>query len=370
MLRSLIMRLYTTLLAILVLLLSCQNTGNDKRVKPQRKDITESVYASVKVIPAITYHSQPTHSGIIEAVYVTEGTLVEKGQALFKIKPTIDIEGQLANATINVEEAKSNYLGHNNLLNNIQLEIQSTKDNLSLDAMNLRRQERLLAQNIGKKADYEQLKLKVLTTQKQLEILQQQLSQTKANLQANYKKALNTIRTEQQQLEDLTVLSKMDGRIYAIHKETGDFISTQEEFAEIGTADQFKIEMDIDEVDITKIEVGDSVLIVLNAYTEAVFLAKISKIAPKKDDLTQTFRVESTFTELPPKLYYGLAGEANIIVSKRSKALVIPAAYLMANDQVLTEQGAISVKVGKKNLEFVEILSGIDTATSLIKPKD
>lgn len=368
--RTFIMRVYTVLLTMLVLIFSCQNTGSDKGVKPQRKDITESVYASVKVVPAITYHPQPLRSGIIEAVYVTEGTLVAKGQALFKIKPTIDVEGQLANATINMEEAKSNYLGQNNLLNNIQLEIQTTKDNLSLDSINLQRQERLLAQNIGKKADYEHLQLKVLNTQKQLEILKQQLSQTKANLEANYKKALNTIRTEQQQLADFTVLSKMDGRVYAIHKETGDFISTQEKFAEIGTADQFKIEMDIDEVDITKIEVGDSVLIVLNAYPEAVFLAKISKIAPKKDDLTQTFRVESTFTELPPRLYYGLAGEANIIVSKRSQALVIPATYLMANNKVLTADGAISVKVGMKNLEFVEILSGIDTATSLIKPKE
>lgn len=364
------MRLSITLLAIISLLLSCQNTGRDLPVKPQQKDITESVYASAKVVPTVTYFPQSLRSGIIKDVYVKEGELVEKGQVLFEIQPTIDAKAQLTNATINLAEAESNYRGQNNLLKNIQLEIETTKDNLSLDALNLNRQERLLAQNIGKKADYDQLKLKYLNTQKQLEGLEQKLIQTKTNLEANYKKALNSIRTEKQQLADFTVRSKIDGRVYTIHKQAGDLISTQETFAEIGTADAFKIEMDIDEVDITKIEIGDSILIVLNAYQEQVFVANISKIAPKKEDLTQTFRVEGHFKELPPKLYYGLAGEANIIVSKRSGALVIPSAYLMANDRVLTTEGEKVVKIGRKNLEFVEILSGIDTATNLIKPKE
>ncbi|GAB5552267.1 MAG: efflux RND transporter periplasmic adaptor subunit [Saprospiraceae bacterium] len=364
------MSAYFICLLIALSLLSCQNQENNSWIKPQNRDITESVYASVRVIPKVTYQVQSVRSGIIKHVYVDEGAVVEKGQALFQIDPSIDVEAQLANATINLEEAKSNYLGQNNLLNNIQLEIQTTKDNLSLDSINLKRQERLLAQNIGKKVDYDQLKLKYTSTQKQLEILEQKLSQTKISLASNYKKALNTIRTEKQQLADFTILSKMDGRVYTINKEAGDLINAQEKFAEIGSIDQFEIEMDIDEVDITKIELGDSVLLILNAYPEEVFLAHISAIAPKKEEITQTFRVRSIFMEPPPKLYYGLAGEANIIVSKRSNTLVIPAAYLMGNNKVMTAQGEKTVKIGVKNLEFVEILAGIDTATNLIKPQE
>jgi hypothetical protein len=79
--------------------------------------------------------------------------------------------------------------------------------------------------------------------------------------------------------------------------------------------------------------------------------------------------VEAEFKELPPKVYYGLSGEANIVVSTRDNAIVIPAEYLLGDNKVLTEEGEKSVQVGIKNLKFAEILSGIDTTTSLLKPE-
>ena len=97
-------------------------------------------------------------------------------------------------------------------------------------------------------------------------------------------------------------------------------------------------------------------------------MVTLSKIFPKKNDISQTFRVEGEFIKHPPKLYYGLAGEGNIVVSKRSNALIIPTEYLMPNNMILTNDGEISVTTGMKNLEFVEILSGIDTNTVIIKP--
>ena len=261
-------------------------------------------------------------------------------------------------------------MGNNNLLKNIQLEIKTIKEQVSLDSINFKRQERLWSQNIGRKSDLDQFKLKYQTSQKQLDILEQKLVQTKTNLKNNYKKALTKTKTEKSQLADYTVRSEIAGKVYFINKEVGDFISSQERFAEIGSDDKFKLEMDIDEVDITKIELGDSVLILLDAYANQIFVATVNKIFPKKDDITQTFRVESGFKELPPKLYNGLAGEANIIVSRRNNTLVIPAEYLLPNNKVMTTDGERNIKVGLKNLEFVEILSGIDTTTTIIKPSE
>ncbi len=364
------MNKYFTLIIIALVVYSCQKNQNAPRIKPKTSNITESVYASIKVRPEISYYPQPIRSGIIKKINVQEGDLVEKGKILFQISPTAEVTSQLTNAQINLQEAKSNYLGNNNLLNNIELEIKNVKEQLALDSINFKRQERLWAQNIGRKTDYDQSKLKFNTSQKQLDILVQKLAQTKTNLENNYKKALSKTNTEKSQLADFTIRSEIEGKVYLINKEVGDFISSQERFAELGSSDQFKLEMDIDEVDITKIEIGDSVLIILDAYVDQVFVATVSKIFPKKDDITQTFRVESSFLELPPKLYNGLAGEANIIVSRRNNTLVIPSDYLLPNDKVLTEDGEKKVQVGLKNLEFVEILSGIDTTTTILKPSE
>lgn len=355
---------------VILTALSCQNKNKGDNLQPTTSDVTESVFASVKVRPEVSYFPQPIRSGIIKNIFVQEGELVEKGEILFQISPTAEIKSQLTTAEINLQEAKANYLGNNNLLNNIHLEIKTVKEQLSLDSINHQRQARLWAQNIGRKADFDQSKLKYQTTQKQLDILQQKLAQTQTNLKNSYKKALSKTQTEKSQLADFTVRSKIDGRVYALNKEVGDFISSQEQFAEIGSAEKFKLEMDIDEVDITKIELGDSVLIILDAYPDQIFVATVHTIFPKKDDVTQTFRVESNFRQLPPKLYNGLTGEGNIIVARRNNTLVIPAEYLMPNNKVMTTDGEKTIKVGLKNLEFVEILAGVDSTTTLIKPSE
>jgi HlyD family secretion protein len=355
---------------ILSSFLACKNNDSQNEAKPKNSTITESVYASVKVTPEVSYSAQTIRPGIIEKIFVKEGDLVSKGQVLFQIKPNSDINGQMANAKISLEEAKLNYLGQNSLLKNINLEIATTKQQLKLDSINFKRQERLNAQNIGTKLDFDQIKLKYENTKQQLALLNQKLKQSKNSLESNYKKALNASSTTFSELADYKIRSKIDGKVFSLNKEEGDFISAQEVFAEIGSSEQFKIEMDIDEVDITKIELGDSVLILLDAYVGEVFLAKVDKIFPKKNDISQTFRVESVFMQQPAKLYYGLSGEGNIVVSQRKNTLVIPTEYLLPNNKVLTADGEKSVTVGLKNLEFVEILSGIDTTTSLIKAKE
>lgn len=362
------MKRFSTLLFLFLLTLSCQNKGNKDKIYPQKSDITESVYASVKVTPTVSYYPQPLRSGIIEKIFVREGDLVKKEQILFQIVPNNSINSQLADAQINLNEAKSNFSGENSLLNNIALEIKNAKDQLILDSINFKRQQRLSAQNIGKKVDFDQIKLKYESTKNQVSILEQKYSQTKNTLENNYQKALNYSKTGKIDLDDFAIKSKIDGKMYSINKEEGDFISAQEKFAEVGSYEIFKLEMDIDEVDITKIRLGDTVIIILDAYENELFLATVSKIFPKKNDISQTFRVESEFIEQPSKLYYGLSGEANIIISKRKNTLTIPTEYLMPNNKVSTSEGEKTVSVGIKNLEFVEILSGIDASTLLLKP--
>jgi HlyD family secretion protein len=357
------------LLSVFLLIgVSCNFQNNEEKIKPRITDITESVYASVTVRPADSYFPQPTRSGIIQEIFVEEGDIVEEGQVLFRIAPAAEVNNRLTTAELNLKEAKANYIGETNLLLNIESELASVKQQLALDSINFQRQKRLWAQKIGKEVDLDRAKLAYEATRNQFDILQKRYAQTLINLESNYKKALSQVKAERSQIGDFVVRSAIDGKVYSVQKEVGELISSQEQFAEIGSADHFVIEMDIDEVDITKIELGDTVIIALDAYPNEVFTAKTSRIAPKKDDVTQTFRVESLFVQTPPKLYNGLSGEASIIVANRKNALVIPSEYLIAGNKVLTPEGERKVKPGLKNMEFIEILSGIDTATFVIKP--
>ena len=355
---------------IILFVTSCNSKDKEEDIKPTLRNITETVYASVKVQPELSYFPQPMRSGIIKEVFVKEGDTVIQGQELFHISIPANAENKLNNAKLNLNEAEANYKGRNNLLLNIESDIQAVKRQLVLDSTNFKRQERLWDQRIGKKIEYDRAKLTFENTQNQLYVLIQKKEQTIINLRNNYQRALSQTKTEYSDFADYTLRSEINGVIYSLNKEVGDFIGTQEKFAEIGSTKEFIVTMNIDEVDITKIHLQDSVVILLDAYPKKVFLAKVTKIYPKKDERTQTFRVESRFLPPIPQLYNGLSGEANIMVDKRKNTLVIPSTYLLTDNKVLTPEGEVSVKVGIKNLEFVEILSGIDTSTTLLLPSE
>jgi HlyD family secretion protein len=125
----------------------------------------------------------------------------------------------------------------------------------------------------------------------------------------------------------------------------------------------------IDEVDIASVSPGQLIYITLDAYKDQVFEASLTKIYPLKDTRTQTFQVEGRFNKEPPTLFAGLSGEANIVLTEKKNAMTIPLNYLMQGKKVKTEQGEILVETGISNMSFVEILSGIDTSTVLLKPE-
>ena len=345
---------------------SCKNPK--ATTKPTLMDITESVYATVSVSPEVLYAPHAKRSGIIEEIWVEKGDTVQKGDLLFVIS-TAEEDKQLVDAYLDLAQAKANFTGKENLLKNLKLEQGIVRQQLLLDSVNFKRQERLWSQNIGSKIELDKAKITYESTLTKYEALQEQYGQTERNLENSYQKALNRVARERTFLNEFSVRSEIEGRVYDIFKEAGELIGPQEPFGEIGSASRFNIDMEVDEFDIVNVSVGDTAIISLDAYPGETFEATITRIFPKKDKATQSFSVEGKFIHTPPQLYNGLSGEANIIVAKRKNILTIPTEYLTSNGSVLTPDGEIRVNLGVKNLEFVEICAGIDSSTVILKPK-
>ncbi len=346
------------------LLYSCQETA--ETTQPNIMQMTESVYASVTVKPENFYHSFVARPGIIQKIYVKEGDLIEKGQLLMKVAAAQQ-NFITNNAALTVNKAKDNYLGKTTLLANINDEIALLQKQIVIDSSNYNRQKRLWAQNIGSLSQLEGAALKLELSIGQLETLNKRFKQTELDLKNSYEKSINVLQLEKTATEDFRVKSKIDGKVYAILKEEGELIAQQEVFAQLGSSDQFMLEMSIDEVDIVRVKVEDEVIVSLDAYPAETFEARITKIYPLKEERTQTFTVECVFTQQPPILYAGLSGEANIVLSRREQVLTIPADYLLEENKVMTKTGLVEVETGLQNFEYVEILAGLDTATIIQK---
>jgi multidrug efflux pump subunit AcrA (membrane-fusion protein) len=330
----------------------------------QKRSIIESVYASVVIQPDSLYEAYSIVSGILDQNLVEEGGLVKRNQNIIEIinnTPKLNAE----NSKLAYDLAVKNYKGSSAILNSIKDEIAAAELQCQNDSINYFRQANLWKQNIGSKTQYDSQKLKYQLSKNTLNLLKSKLTQTENELRTAVEQTQNTYKSTLSTSKDFTIKSNMDGKVYALYKEPGEIVSTREPLASIGSASNFIIEMLVDEVDIVKITLGQKVVIHLDAYGEKVFEAEASKIYPKKDKRNQTFLVEAVFNNPPNKLYPGLSGEANIIIAKNENALTIPKSFLVNNNQVLTDNGLISVELGLENMEYVEIVSGLDESTTI-----
>lgn len=347
-----------------IILVSCSK--QQQKIRPVEQSMTESVYASVTIQPDSLYQVYATVSGILDLNLVEEGDLVSANDHLFQIinnTPKLNSE----NAKFALDLAKENYNGSAAILKGIQDEIEAAKLKYSNDSISFFRQKNLWDQQIGSKAEYDTKKLNFELASNQLKLLKSRYNRTKNELETAIKQAQNNYRTANITTEDFTIDSKINGKVYALYKEPGEMVTSSEPLAAIGSAKRFIIELLVDEVDIVRIQNGQEVLVHLDAYEDAVYKGKVTKIYPKKDERNQTFTVEAIFEHPPKVLYPGLSGEANIIIAQKNKVLTIPKTYVTDGNQVKTDQGLITIELGLQNMEYVEVRSGIDKDTYLYK---
>ncbi|RYC50071.1 efflux RND transporter periplasmic adaptor subunit [Flagellimonas olearia] len=349
------------------LLFSCNHTSD--KTYPKKMSLTESVYASATVQPDSLYQAYSIVMGILDKVWVEEGDAVAKGDRILQITNTSP-ELNRKNAELSLRLARENYSGSAAVLKGIEDEIQAAELKLKNDSINYFRQKNLWDQNIGSKVEYDTRKLAYELSQNSLSLLKQKYDRTKNELATQVQQAENTYKSSLTTSEDFTVVSKIDGKVYAIYKNPGEIINTVEPVAAVGRSDKFIVELLVDEVDIVKVKNDQKVYITLDSYGEDVFEAKVDKIYPRKDESSQTFMVEAIFVNPPPTLYPGLSGEGNIVIAQKEEALTIPKEYLIGASRVLTDDGEKDITIGLQNMEMVEVLDGITENTAIYIPEE
>ena len=156
--------------------------------------------------------------------------------------------------------------------------------------------------------------------------------------------------------------------VYGISKLVGEMATPQLPIAIIGNANEFYVEMQVDEYDISKMSAGQKVYITMDSYKDKVFEAVVTKIYPLMNLKLKSFKVDATFTNKPDNLFPNISAQANIVIQVKEKAMIIPRSYLIDNEYVyLKNKEKRKVKVGLMDYEKVEILSGISVNDELVK---
>ncbi len=351
---------------ISLILFSC--SSNRESTKPKRQTIVNTVYSSVIIEPLNLYQVNSTLSGNIENILFQEGELVKKGDVLFTLSNNTNRLNQ-QNARLNYQFLVDSYQGRSNALEELKLSYSSAKLGVQNDSVNARRFQNLFAQNACSRVEMEKATLAAQVSKTHLKAIHQSILRKESELKNQVGQSKNNLQISEIKTSDGIITSNIDGKLFQLFKQKGEYVSLQESIAILGDKNNFVLKMLIDEVDIPKIKLGQQVWVELEAYKGKVYEAKVTKIAPKMNEKTQTFELEALFKIAPPKLYMGLTGEGNIVIHSKQKALVIPREYLHPGNKVETVNGLVSVVIGLANWELVEILSGISENTQLFKPQ-
>ena len=124
----------------------------------------------------------------------------------------------------------------------------------------------------------------------------------------------------------------------------------------------------MDEVDISKVQVGQAVRITIDAYPGRSFPGKVTRVAPYVLDVQEqnrTFEVEAEFADsaFSRKLPHGTSADVEVILAAKDGVLRIPSYALLEGGRVLVVEGnrlvSRGVKTGLKNWQFVEVTEGL-----------
>lgn len=335
-------------------------------ISPKRQSITESVYASGVMVSKNQYQIFSTVSGIVDAVFIEEGANVEIGSPILSI--VNDAQKLVAdNAKLS---ADFNALDFNKgKLDEAKLLVVLSKSKMEHDVTMLERQKSLWSQNIGSKVELEQKELNLESSRNNYESAKQKLDELQKQLNYLSKQAQINLSISKRNNDDYLVKSKIKGKVYQINIAKGEIVTPQISLAIIGDDKKYLLEMQIDEYDIVSIRLGMAVLVVLNSYKDSVFNAVVSKINPIMNLQSKSFTVEAEFIRPPSVLYPNISFEANVVISTKKDAFLIPRNYLLNDSIVVNKSGKrLIVKTGLKDYQMVEILSGIDLNEELILP--
>lgn len=333
---------------------------------PQRRDITEAVYASATVQPADQYRVFPEAGGVTTERTIELGDTVRRGDLLFRIRNTT-AELQTQTARLNYDLARAELAGQSNQLDELERQVALAQRQLRQDSLDLERQRALWAQRIGSQRQVEQFELALANSRTRYQGARDALVQARRRLTNQARLASTQLQINRDQADQFDIYSRMDGRVYELAVEPGELVSPQQPMATIGSLDTFLLLMQVDEEDIRQVQLGQTVYVRLDSNRDGTIQARVSRINPTMNARTQTFEVEAAFAESVGTLYPNLSAEANIVIRTRADALVIPRALLLPGDSVrLADGGTVAVTPGVRDLRFVEIRQGLTEESELL----
>ncbi len=178
----------------------------------------------------------------------------------------------------------------------------------------------------------------------------------------------------QNALDDAILLAPFAGTVTAVHVQAGEQASGL--LVEITETEQLEIVLNVDEVDVGKISIGQEAVITLETWPSEEIVGEVTAIAPKSSGagalVTYEVFVALGETELPARV--GMTANANLVTARRDGVLLLPNAAINADrskgtysvnlvsgetDGIVTTE-EVEISIGLRDAGVTQVLSGLE----------
>ncbi len=327
------------------------NAKEVETLKIAKIDIIETVSATGKIQPEVEVKLSSEVSGEVIHLPIVEGQEVKKGDVLVRVNPDI------YQSSLQRSQAS---------LQNVKASLQQTEAALKEAKANYDRNKVLYDKGIISKANWDQV------------VSSYEIAQ--ANKKSAYysvQSAGATVTEARDNLNRTTITAPMSGTISSLSIELGErVVGTQQmagtEILRVANLSDMEVEVDVNENDIVKVNIGDSTKVEVDAYLKKEFKGLVTEIANSAAsvltaDQVTNFKVKvrilkesyADLLEGKPKNYSpfrpGMTATVDIITNQRKNVVGVPiSAILIKTDTSSTTKPKPEKEVTTENEEKFE----------------
>jgi HlyD family secretion protein len=343
----------------------------------ENRAITETITANGKIQPEKEVKVSPDVSGEITELTVKEGDFVEKGKLLVRIKPDIYVS-QRDRSLAAISSSKARLA---------QSEAQFVQAELSYN-----RSKQLFDEQTISKSDYEQAQASYTVAKSEVDASKYSVQSAEASLKEAEENLIKT-----------SIYAPMSGTVSMLNVELGEralgtSMMQGTELMRIADLTRMEAQVEVNENDIVRVNVGDTAIITVDAYLDQKFKGLVTEIANSAKttgvsaDQVTNFDVKIL---LIPESYSilgvnpfrpGMSTSVDIRTETRSSILTVPIQSVTTRTDttklaetvsdedirtiVFTTDGiyafAKDVKTGIQDNNYIEIISGVNPGEKVI----
>lgn len=371
-----------------------------------KRTIIQTVTASGKIYPEEEIKISSDVSGEIIELNVKEGDIVKKGQLLARIKPEsyqAAVEqsvAQLDNTKAQLSTSKARISQSKAILAQAQAQADAAQQAYQ-------RAQELFAKKIIAKADLETAESSYKTTKASVESAKADAEAAQHTSEAaafTIKSTEATIKEAKVNLNKTIIYAPMDGIVSLLNVKKGEKVvgtlqMTGTEMMRIANFDFMEVRVDVSEGEISKVKLGDTASVEVDAYLDRKFTGLVTQVANTSKGASNTLvssdqstnfvvkirilksSYEDLLKETPKPFLPGMSATVDIKTKTKEGVISVPIQAVVTKDTVYggsghtremvfikkdTKAKTIEIKTGIQDDTYIEVTSGLNSTETVI----